>query len=150
MSALTENCGNCGTGERVVAVRPLHAQYQAGGGWRYWYRCPECGHRWGVTRPDEGASDHVPHWLYRIYGTEGELLYIGITKSLPARLSRHGREPHWSLEIRDVTAHWYPDEPSAYAAETDAIKAEKPLWNVAKARERIPRKPPAIEGTDAA
>jgi predicted GIY-YIG superfamily endonuclease len=143
VSAIVENCANCAAKGREVAIRPRHAEYQAGGGWRYWYRCPECGHRWGITRLDETACDHVPHWLYRIYGTGNELLYIGITSKLPVRLSRHARDAHWSLEIRDIRAEWYPDLPSADAAETAAIRAEKPLWNEAKTRDRILGRAPA-------
>ena len=140
VSAIAENCASCAAGGHVVAVRPRNAGRQDGGGWRYWYRCPECGNRWGTTRLGEDDLEHVPHWLYRIYGTEGELLYIGITRNLATRLSRHAREPSWSLEIRDVRAEWYPDLASADAAETAAVRAEEPLRNEAKKRERIPRR----------
>lgn len=145
MSAPIENCGNCLTKERTVAVRALHAEPLAGGGRRYLHSCPECRQRWWVTRHDEDAAgDPVPHWLYRIYGTEGELLYVGITRNLPARLAQHAREQSWGLEIRDVIARWYPDEASADAAETEAVRAEQPRHNIAK------RDHATIAGSDAA
>jgi predicted GIY-YIG superfamily endonuclease len=109
------------------------------------HSCPECGHRWWATRHDEDASaEPVPHWLYRIYGTEGELLYVGITRNLSARLAQHAREQSWGLEIRDVIARWYPDEASADAAETEAVRAEEPRHNIAK-RDHI-----TVAGSDAA
>jgi predicted GIY-YIG superfamily endonuclease len=141
VSAIVENCEPCLAKGIAVAIRPRHAEYRADG-WRYWYRCPACRHRWGVTRPDERGDEHVPHWLYRIYGTENDLLYIGITKNLAARLGSHARNGHWSFEIRDVRAEWYPDLPTADAAETAAIRAEKPRHNEAKSRDRIPRRAP--------
>lgn len=142
MSVPIDNCGDCLAEGREVAVRTRHAEPMEGGGRRYLYSCPECGHRWWQFRL-YAPGESVPHWLYRIYGTEGELLCIGITRSLPSRLASHAREQSWGLEIRDVTAHWYPDEASADAAETAAVRAEKPFHNEAKTRDHIPRTAPA-------
>lgn len=68
--------------------------------------------------------------LYRIWGNEGELLYVGISKSALSRLGQHLSEKPWADQISNVTIETYPTREQAAAAEVAAIKAEKPLHNV--------------------
>jgi predicted GIY-YIG superfamily endonuclease len=85
-----------------------------------------------VASPESEAS--APAWLYRFYGTLGELLYVGITQNLGARFGQHARDAHWWSEVRNVTVEWHPDWASADAAETVACRSEKPRHNKAKMR----------------
>lgn len=92
---------------------------------------------------DIPAGQDTPHRLYRFFGEGGVLLYIGITDDLPTRLSSHRREKSWWREWRGITATPYPSRQALEAAEIEAIKAEKPLYNVTHNRPRptVPSRP---------
>lgn len=72
-----------------------------------------------------------PTALYRMYDADDQLLYIGITCNKAARWDAHRRNsPWWKLVARkELTT--YPDRSAALTAELAAIRAEKPLHNVA-------------------
>jgi excinuclease UvrABC nuclease subunit len=76
--------------------------------------------------------------LYRMYGAEDLLLYIGISKSFGIRWSAHARtQPWWPQAVRQ-TIDWYATWNEAKAAETAAIGAERPKYNVAEAHQTDP------------
>ena len=66
--------------------------------------------------------------LYRHFDASGNLLYVGISLSIVARLIRHKASP-WFPEIRNITITWFDSHEAAVAAEQAAIKAEKPKYN---------------------
>lgn len=69
--------------------------------------------------------------IYRFYDASERLLYIGITENPRARFADHeSKKPWW----KDVTRHsieWRETREEAEAAELEAIRAERPVWNVA-------------------
>jgi predicted GIY-YIG superfamily endonuclease len=67
--------------------------------------------------------------LYRIRGEADLLLYIGITDGLPVRWNAHERKQPWWGELRSLTVELHDSRSEAKAAETAAIKAEKPKYN---------------------
>jgi predicted GIY-YIG superfamily endonuclease len=67
--------------------------------------------------------------VYRCFGTDGQLLYIGTTGKLGRRFASHAQKI-WFLEVRGITLEWYPDEESALEAEAAAILAEQPKYNI--------------------
>lgn len=78
-------------------------------------------------------------YLYRMYGKDDELLYIGITKDIYARFENH----RFAIPWERYTTEEYPDRASAALAEGRAILAENPKLNVIRgkngpARERRP------------
>jgi predicted GIY-YIG superfamily endonuclease len=77
------------------------------------------------------ALRDAPHVLYRFFGGDGELLYIGVTVHMGIRLTAHerGRRQWWTAATR-ITLEHYPNRDSVLAAERAAIKAERPRWNV--------------------
>jgi hypothetical protein len=79
--------------------------------------------------------------VYRCFGTDGQLLYIGTTGHLGRRLAAHA-EKIWFLEVRAITFEWHPDEESALAAERIAIHAEQPKYNIAG--RSMPRRPRVV------
>lgn len=81
-----------------------------------------------VKHPDDPV---VPIALYRHYSKDGELLYVGISKSAPARLAQHMAGSPWAREIARVEIEYLPDRERALEAEREAIQCEKPLWNMA-------------------
>src|SRR5271169_3152736 len=67
--------------------------------------------------------------VYRCYDAGNNLLYIGASGHLGARLRAHAQKI-WFLEVRSMTFDWYPDARSATTAEQDAIEREEPQFNV--------------------
>lgn len=78
--------------------------------------------------------------LYRFYGAGDELLYIGITNSIPRRLDQHSDSKPWYTEARRITVEHHPTRGDALAAEMAAIKAERPKYNIQhnRGRDRTP------------
>jgi predicted GIY-YIG superfamily endonuclease len=75
----------------------------------------------------------APTTLYRLYGEKRHLLYVGITGGLKVRLAQHAAEKDWWPEVRERSLALYPTRVLAESAETAAIKAERPVHNVAHA-----------------
>lgn len=67
--------------------------------------------------------------LYRMFDSDGVLLYVGITSS-PKRLGQHQRNSAWWLAVARVEVEHYPTRADALAAEADAIRTEGPTHNV--------------------
>ncbi len=79
--------------------------------------------------------------LYRFFGKAGDLLYIGISGSIPHRLGQHHRTKPWYHEVARITVEHHPDRPTALNFEERAIKAERPKYNIVHNRGRIPAAP---------
>jgi len=71
----------------------------------------------------------VPTALYRICGEADALLYIGVTDDLPVRWNSHALKQPWWSELRSLTLELFDSREAAEAAETTAIKTEKPKYN---------------------
>lgn len=67
--------------------------------------------------------------LYRFFGDDDRLLYVGITHHPASRFSKHKREKPWA-EIRRIELEHFPDRDAAETAERAAIQNEGPVWNV--------------------
>jgi hypothetical protein len=68
--------------------------------------------------------------LYRHFDATGRLLYVGISLFAFRRLAAHERNAGWWKDVRTITItspHRTRAEPAA--AEVEAIKNEKPLYN---------------------
>lgn len=70
------------------------------------------------------------HALYRFYNDGGQLLYTGITNNPERRFGEHAKEKHWWGDVRGISVDWYDDRGGVLAAESRAIRIEKPLHNV--------------------
>ena len=68
--------------------------------------------------------------LYRFYDAHGMLLYVGITDRPGRRWQEHMERKPWYPQVRHQAATWYGSEPEARRAETRAIRAEHPKFNV--------------------
>lgn len=79
----------------------------------------------------EAPLDRRPHAPYRFYDAAGELLYVGITASLPSRLGGHRSDKPWWTEVANVRVEHFADRASVLQAEKSAIARERPRWNVA-------------------
>jgi hypothetical protein len=76
-------------------------------------------------KPSDGK-----HHLYRHFDGMGRLLYVGESLNAVVRLAAHGKSAHWFDDIRRVEIEVFPDRESARAAETKAIRDERPLHNI--------------------
>jgi hypothetical protein len=79
--------------------------------------------------------------LYRIFGDADLLLYIGISDDFGIRWKAEARKFPWWDEHRRMTVEWLDSRPEAEAAETAAIKAEKPKYNKQHNRPASERRP---------
>jgi predicted GIY-YIG superfamily endonuclease len=68
--------------------------------------------------------------LYRFYDDSGNLLYVGVTNSLESRFSQHQKDKPWYHQVSEIKTETYPTRDAALWAERDAIKLEKPIYNI--------------------
>lgn len=74
--------------------------------------------------------------LYRFYGSDGDLLYVGITNNVQRRMESHkSRKPWWWLSAR-IEIAWFECRDDALQAESVAIRDEGPLFNEAMPQPR--------------
>lgn len=67
--------------------------------------------------------------LYRYFDSQGQLLYVGITRDNSKRQSQHNRDSFWFGEVASAKFEWFESRTQAHAAEKKAIQSEKPLYN---------------------
>lgn len=65
--------------------------------------------------------------LYRYYGQDGDLLYVGISFDPFRRAGQHGFFLHDS--VQRVEFEWFDSREEAEQAEAFAIAIEQPIWN---------------------
>ncbi|MCD9196042.1 GIY-YIG nuclease family protein [Streptomyces albireticuli] len=68
--------------------------------------------------------------LYRLYGADKRLLYVGISHDPESRFKRHRRKKPWWHEVDGISIHWYDARHKAGVAEANAIATENPRYNV--------------------
>jgi predicted GIY-YIG superfamily endonuclease len=69
--------------------------------------------------------------LYRHFAADGTLLYVGISLNPLNRLGQHKHNAAWFDKITRVAIEQFPSWAAALEAERNAIKEEKPLYNIA-------------------
>lgn len=74
---------------------------------------------------------HLPAGIavYRCFGYDGELLYIGSTVNLPARIRQHSSTAKWWGDVLRIVAEPHNSVNAARYAESVAIAREAPLLN---------------------
>jgi hypothetical protein len=70
------------------------------------------------------------HVLYRLYDEGGTLLYVGITNSITTRFTAHAKTQPWWSEVAGCRVEFYPDRAALERAELDAIRFDRPRYNV--------------------
>ena len=68
--------------------------------------------------------------IYRVYNAAFELLYVGHTGNLDNRIRCHRRDRRWWDEAEYVFPEFTPDKDEAVEAERQAIRNERPKYNV--------------------
>ncbi|MFI8206844.1 MULTISPECIES: GIY-YIG nuclease family protein [unclassified Streptomyces] len=74
-------------------------------------------------------DDH-PTALYRFFDADGALLYVGITYDTEQRFASHRNSSPWWRDVASESIEWHDTRTLALAAESKAIKAERPRHNV--------------------
>ena len=85
-----------------------------------------------------GRGDVKTHTLYRFYDAAGRLLYVGITANPITRFKQHRREKPWWLDVAEIKMQQFASRPDLENAERQAIRDERPLWNVIYAKRDVP------------
>lgn len=86
---------------------------------------------WYKPRPEASAGVATTGTaLYRRFDAEGTLLYVGITDALDERTKAHDDGSSWSEFATHETVEMFPDRAAALAAEVQAIRSERPLFNM--------------------
>lgn len=80
--------------------------------------------------------------LYRFYGQRDDLLYVGITKTLPGRLGQHNADKQWFHLVATVKVEHFQHRSQARFEELRAIREESPAFNIA---DRADGDPPRFE-----
>lgn len=78
-----------------------------------------------TTAPQPGQVS-----LYRFYDASEELLYVGVSNEPWRRRKRHSVTQPWYPRVRHQAITWLDSEDAALRAETRAIRAERPAFNV--------------------
>jgi hypothetical protein len=77
-------------------------------------------------------------YLYRHYGSDGDLLYVGQTMSAWTRSAHHLTKANWREFICLIVIEPFATREEALAAEEEAIRSEYPKHNTAHNRSRHP------------
>lgn len=67
--------------------------------------------------------------LYRMYGADGRLLYVGISATPSSRFVRHRQEKEWWSEIARIDLEHHGSRQQVMDAERAAIEREHPKYN---------------------
>ena len=73
-----------------------------------------------------------PTALYRLYGADDALLYVGISLDPTRRWKKHKSardKSHWTGLVTRETVEWFDTWAEAEAAEEQAVKTERPIHN---------------------
>jgi predicted GIY-YIG superfamily endonuclease len=71
-----------------------------------------------------------PTHLYRLYADDGELLYVGIAVDLEHRMTQHAADKPWWGKVDRHEVETYPNRLLAETAEAQAIRRERPRYNL--------------------
>jgi hypothetical protein len=72
------------------------------------------------------SVEQKPTQLYRHYDADGALLYVGISLYTVKRLIEHRERSPWFTSIARITVETFPSRDAALAAESAAIRTERP------------------------
>jgi hypothetical protein len=70
-----------------------------------------------------------PAYVYRMYSADDVLLYVGMAYEVSVRENVHRYTTPWGDQIDRVEVTEYPTRSEAAAAESEAIRTERPRWN---------------------
>lgn len=72
----------------------------------------------------------LPQALYRFFNADGELLYVGISLNPGHRWGQHRADKPWWIEVATITVEAHRGRAEVLEAEREAIKRERPRYNL--------------------
>lgn len=69
--------------------------------------------------------------VYRLFAADDTLLYVGVAKSFGVRWDQHAKAQPWWPLVDHQTVNWYPSREEAEVTEKQAIRTERPVYNIA-------------------
>lgn len=81
-----------------------------------------------------GTAPPCQLFLYRLYDSEMQLLYVGITWNPFVRWTDHSKRKSWWSEVHHAEVWLCADERHARAVETWCIRTLQPLHNIHQAK----------------
>ncbi|MEV8324549.1 GntR family transcriptional regulator [Kitasatospora sp. NPDC056731] len=88
--------------------------------------------------------------LYRLYGPDGGLLYVGITHDLEQRWEDHRYWKEWWHLVHRSAIEWFPSRASALSVERAVVATESPRFDKTHRLGRGWRDHPPVTFTDPA
>lgn len=76
------------------------------------------------------AARENPHFVYRVFDQADTLLYVGCTRAPHTRFKHHRSQAAWYSRAHRVDWDPHPNFLTARAAESAAIRADRPLFNI--------------------
>lgn len=70
------------------------------------------------------------HVLYRMFDSEGVLLYVGISNGVTRRINQHIQTKAWFASVALTTFEHYATREDAILYEKVAIRTERPAYNL--------------------
>lgn len=71
-----------------------------------------------------------PHFVYRCYDRDGNLIYVGCSVAPIQRMEQHRANTWWFDQVERIRYVVYPNKDYALYKEREAIGAENPRWNI--------------------
>lgn len=98
-----------------------------------WHKHQSAAYRTGESKlPAPESCRNSPETLYRLRASNGELLYVGITRDWPLRMRQHCADKAWWREVANVElVHMSCTRAQIEAIEKAVIHEERPKYNVA-------------------
>lgn len=78
-------------------------------------------------RPRSSSGGKI---VYRFFDADGVLLYVGCSTNLAARMVAHSNQKDWWSIVAKAEFQHFADSLEGYRAEQEAIRTERPLYNV--------------------
>jgi predicted GIY-YIG superfamily endonuclease len=98
-----------------------------------------------AVRPQQSDDQSGRTAVYRIFGDQDALLYVGISMNPHVRLTEHAHEKPWWGDVQRHEIEWHETWAQAAHSEHDAITAESPRHNAMKSLDggqRVPVQQP--------
>ena len=82
------------------------------------------------SRQKRSRSQPQVHTLYRMFDSDDNLIYIGLTNNPPGRFKQHSQDKSWWDSVKYIAVEQFSSRDELIAAERTAIETERPIHNV--------------------
>lgn len=72
----------------------------------------------------------IPHFVYSLYNSSDDVIYIGVTGSVAHRMNNHAAAKPWWPEVSRMGVEQFPSREAAESAEKCGIVSAQPRYNI--------------------